>query len=194
MSLAFVIDVILGLLAVIAAAVVRHRVNRRPPMDLDDEVVARDLASALRAWGAAITVLGLLALSGLPGGFNQPLWSMLALAMGGIGATVIGVRWRWEGWALNGDAPLADGPVVESETWQYALLVGGGTTFVAYFIGLGVGLMQPVHATVAVLEGIAGGALGYVLWTPRTKITKRPTQDVPQLEHRSVPRRRRTRR
>ena len=194
MSLAFVVDVTLGLLAVIAAAVVRRRVNRRPPIDLDDEVVARDLASALRAWGAAIMILGLLALSGLPGGFDQPLWSMLALAMVAIGATVIGVRWRWEGWALDGDAPLADRPIVESETWQYALLVGGGTTFVAYFLGLGIGLMQPVHATVAVLEGIAGGALGYVLWTPRTKVTRRPTHDLPLLEHRSVPRRRRTRR
>ena len=193
MSLAL-LDVTLGLLAVIATSVLRRRVNRRPPLDLDDEVVARDLASALRAWGAAITILGLLALSGLPGGFGQPLWSMLALAIGAVGGTVIGVRWRWEGWALDGDAPLAGRPIVESETWQYALLVGGGTTFVAYFIGLGLGLMQPVHATVAVLEGIAGGALGYVLWTPRTKITRRPTEDVPPLEHRSVPRRRRTRR
>jgi hypothetical protein len=193
-SLTFVVDVTLGLLAVIAASVLQRRVNRRPPMDLDDEVVARDLASALRAWGAAITILGLLALSGLPGGFDQPLWSMLALAMGAIGATVIGVRWRWEGWALGGDEPTPDRPIVESETWQFALLLGGGTTFAAYFIGLSIGLMQPVHATVAVLEGIAGGALGYALWTPRTKITRRPTQDVPPLEHRSVPRRRRTRR
>lgn len=194
MSLAFVADVTLGLLAVIAAAVVRRRVNRRPPLDLDDEVVARDLASALRAWGAAITILGLLALSGMPGGFDQPLWSMLVLGIGAVGATVIGVRWRWEGWTLHGDAPLAGRPIVESETWQYALLVGGGTTFVAYFIGLSIGLMQPVHATVAVLEGIAGGALGYVLWTPRTKITRRPTQNVPPLEQRTVPRRHRTRR
>ena len=96
MSLAFV-NVTLGLLAVIAAMVLQRRMNRRPPTDLDDEVVASDLASALRVWGAAIAILGLLALSGLPGGFDQPLWSMLALAMGAIGATVIGVRWRWEG-------------------------------------------------------------------------------------------------
>jgi hypothetical protein len=59
-SLTFVVDVTLGLLAVIAASVLQRRVNRRPPMDLDDEVVARDLASALRAFGAAITILGLL--------------------------------------------------------------------------------------------------------------------------------------
>lgn len=194
MSLAFVVDMILGLLAVMAAWVLRRRVNRRPPMDLDDEVVARDLASALRTWGAATTILGLLALSHLPGGFDQPLWSLLVLAIGAIGATVVGVRWRWEGWALGEEAPTPDRPIVDSETWQYALLAGGGTMFVAYFLGLGIGLMQPVHVTVAALEGIAGGALGYVVWMPRTKVTRRSTQNPPPLEHRSVPRRRRTRR
>lgn len=194
MSLAFAVDVTLGPLAVIAATLLRRRVSRRPPADLDDEVVASDISSALRAWGVAITILGLLALSGLPGGFDQPLWSMFALAMGAIGAAVIGVRWRWEGWLLGGDEPTPDRPIVESETGQYALLSGGGTMFVAYFIGLSVGLMQPVHATVAVLEGVAGGALGYVLWTPRTKIRRRPTPDLPPVDHRSVARQRRTRR
>lgn len=183
MSLAFAVDVTLGLLAMIAATLLRRRVSRRPPADLDDEVVASDLGSALRAWGAGVSILGLLALSGLPGGFDQPLWSMLALGMGAIGATVIVVRWRWEGWALGGEEPTSDRPIVESETWQYALLCGGAAMFVAYFIGLSLGLMQPVHAVVAVLEGIAGGALGYAIWMPRTKIRKRPTPDVPPVDH-----------
>src|SRR5881628_1502134 len=106
-------DVVVGLLASIAAALLRQSLTRRPPADPDDRVVAADIASALRAWGAAVLILGLLAISGLPGGFEKPRWSAVALGLGAVAAAIFGVRWRYEDWALGRADPAPDGPVIE---------------------------------------------------------------------------------
>lgn len=170
----FVGDVAVGALAIICGLWLRRHADRQRAVDPDDRIIARDLASALRTWGAAVLLLGLLGLSGLPGGFDLPVWSVLVLGTGAVSGAIVAVRWNWEGWALGDTDQDADGAIVESETWQYGLLSGAATAFVAYFIGLAIGSMQPVHIVVALLAGAAGYPLGLVIATPRTKIRVRP--------------------
>ncbi len=191
----FAADLALGTVAIVGGVWIRRRVVSRPPLVLDDRVVAADVASGLRMSGAAVLLFGLLAVSGLPGGFDLPVWSTIALALGATSVAILAVRWRWEGWALRDEDPDPDRASVQSETWQYGLLAGGATTFVAYFVGLGIGSMQPVHAVVAILEGAAGYALGLAIATPQLKIIHaRPTAPSEIVPTRSTGRRRTRRR
>ena len=189
MSPLFAVDLACGAIAIVGGVWLRRRMARRPAFDLDDRVVALDMASALRTWGTAVLILGVLAVSGLPGGFDLPLWSVLALGVGATATTIVLIRWRWEGWALREDDPAPDRAMVESETGQYGLLAAVGTTLVAYFVGLAIGSMQPVHAVAAVLEGTAGYALGLAIATPQSKIRAGPLEAADTIPARPAQRR-----
>ena len=163
-------DLALGSLAIIGWLWLRSSAGRHPAGTSDDQVVRADLGSALRAWGVAVFLLGLLAVAQMPGGFTLAIWSVLALGLGAIGALIAGLRWRVEGWNLRGSTKLSDRIRVESETWEFALI--GAVTGLAstYVLGLVLHIMQPVHLGISLLGGTVGYAVGLVIWTPRARI------------------------
>ncbi|HVA86763.1 MAG TPA: hypothetical protein VNF73_10670 [Candidatus Saccharimonadales bacterium] len=190
MSSLFLIDVLAGATGVVGGWWIRRRADRRPPADPDDEVALADVGSAVRAWGAAVLLAGLLGQSGLPGGFDLPVWSVAGLGLGATGAALVALRAHLEGWEFRRPAVGLDRPHVESETWQYGLIGAFVAAGLTYFVGLVVGTMQPVHLVVALLEGTVGYALGLVVWTPRTKIRRSPMAESEAAGPSSTPQRR----
>ncbi len=173
MPLFVVADLVLGALAMVGFVGLGYYAGRHPAADPEDEVVRSDLMSALRSWGAAVFLLGLLALAQMPGGFTLPIWTLLALGFGAVGAVIVVLRWRVEGWDLRGVKRRADGPEVESETWQYGLIGAVAGLATGYVLGLVFNIMQPVHLGIAMLEGAVGYAVGLAIWTPQVKVHRR---------------------
>ena len=136
MPLFVLADLVLGAIAIAASVLLRFDAGRRSVPYPDDEVVRADLTAALRSWGAAVFLLGLLALGQFPGGFTLPIWSVLALGLGAIGALIAGLRWRVEGWALRGSTPKSELIRVESETWEFALIGWVAGLAATYVLGL----------------------------------------------------------
>ena len=163
-------DLVLGAIAIAASVLLRFDAGRHSVPYPDDEVVRTDLTAALRSWGAAVFLLGLLALGQFPGGFTLPIWSVLGLGLGAIGALIAGLRWRVEGWELRGSTPKSDLLRVESETWEFALIGWVAALATTYVLGLRLNIMQPVHLGISLLGSAVGYALGLVIWTPRAKV------------------------
>ena len=93
-----------------------------------------------------------------------------------VAAVVTLVRSRLEQWSdlLSIPSDTSSQRRAESETWQYGCFtaaVGGGLTYV---LGLVIGLMQPVHASVAILGAAVAYPLGLALWTPQTRVGSLP--------------------
>lgn len=168
MPLFVLADIILGACAIAGWLYLRHVASRHPGGDPDSEVIRADLAASLRAWGTAVVLLGLLAYAQMPGGFTLAIWSLLALGAGSLGALLVGLRWRAEGWHVG--APGSGLFRVESETWQFALIGGVVGLASTYVLGLALNIMQPVHLGISLLEGTVGYALGLIIWTPQTKL------------------------
>ena len=193
MPLFVLADLVLGAIAIAASVLVRFDAGRHSVPYPDDEVVRADLTAALRSWGVAVFLLGLLALGQFPGGFTLPIWSVLALGLGATGALIAGLRWRVEGWELRGLNPRSDLLRVESETWEYALIGWVAALTATYVLGLVLNIMQPVHLGISLLGSAVGYAVGLVIWTPRAKV-HRVTPIEPTGPVRDVVPYRRTRR
>ena len=173
-------DLVTGAAAIAAGFVLRRYARRHPLADPDLQVVRDDLGMALPTWGAAVLVLGLLGVGGFPGGFTLPIWSVLALVVGALGAGTVALRSWARAWQLSGPPPKASQFGVASETWGFALVgaaAAGGFTFL---LAASLGLMQPVHAAISVLEAVAGYAVGLVVWTPRVKIERVSSSPEPR--------------
>ena len=170
MPLFVLADLVLGAIAIAASVLVRFDAGRHSVPHPDDEVVRADLTAALRSWGAAVFLLGLLALGQFPGGFTLPIWSVLALGLGATGALIAGLRWRVEGWELRASTPKSDLLRVESETWEFALIGWVAGLAATYVLGLILNIMQPVHLGISLLGSAVGYAVGLVIWTPRAKV------------------------
>ena len=173
-------DLALGATALAGSVWLRHDAGRHGLSRPDDEVVRTDLTSGLRWWGLAVLLLGLLALGQLPGGFTLPIWSVLALGIGGLGVGLAALRWRVEGWSFDRAAAATGAWVGESETWQFALIGWVGALSATYVLGLLLNIMQPVHLGISLLEGAVGYALGLVIWTPQTKVHRTPIAAPPE--------------
>jgi hypothetical protein len=163
-------DLALGAIAIAASVLLHFDAGRHSVPHPDDEVVRADLIAALRWWGVAVFLLGLLALGQFPGGFTLPIWSVLAVGLGAIGALIAAIRWRVEGWALRGSGPKSDLIRVESETWEFALIGWVAALATTYVLGLRLNIMQPVHLGISLLGSAVGYAIGLVIWTPRAKV------------------------
>lgn len=176
----FLVDLALGAIAFATSVWLQHEVRGQRLPRPDDEVVRADLTSALRWWGLAVLLLGLLALAQFPGGFTLPIWSVLGLGLGAIGLGMAALRWRMEGSTLGDRTTGGQSWVGESETWPYALIgwvVGLAATYV---LGLLLNIMQPVHVGISLLESGVGYALGLVIWTPQTKLHRTPVAPAPE--------------
>jgi len=165
-----VADLVLGTIAIAGSLWLHHYAGGHPAADPDDEVVRVDLGSSLRAWGAAVFLLGVLALAQMPGGFTLAIWSVLALGLGAIGAVIAGLRWRVERWELRGSTPKSDRLRVVSETWEFALIGWVAALATTYVLGLVLNIMQPVHLGISLLGSAVGYAVGLIIWTPRAKV------------------------
>ena len=170
MPLFVLTDLALGAIAIAASVLLRFHAGRHPVPHPDDEVIRADLIAALRWWGVAVFLLGLLALGQFPGGFTLPIWSVLAVGLGAIGALIAAIRWRVECWALRGYSPKSDLIRVESETWEFALIGWVAALATTYVLGLRLNIMQPVHLGLSLLGSAVGYAIGLVIWTPRAKV------------------------
>ena len=171
-------DLALGSLAIVGSLWLRYIGGRQPASTSDDQVVRADLGSALRAWGVAAFLLGVLALAQMPGGFTLAIWSVLALGFGATGALIAGLRWWVEGWDLRRTTTAPDRLRVESETRELALIGTATGLASTYVLGLALHIMQPVHLGISLLGGTVGYALGLIIWTPRARI-HRVTPSVP---------------
>jgi len=163
-------DLVLGAIAIAASLLLHFDAGRRSVPHPDDEVIRADLIAALRWWGVAVFLLGLFALGQFPGGFTLPIWSVLAVGLGAVGALIAAIRWRVEGWALRGSGPKSDLIRVESETWEFALIGWVAALATTYVLGLRLNIMQPVHLGLSLLGSAVGYAIGLVIWTPRAKV------------------------
>jgi len=163
-------DLALGAIAIAASLLLHFDAGRHSVPHPDDEVVRADLIAALRWWGVAVFLLGLLALGQFPGGFTLPIWSVLAVGLGAIGALIAAIRWRVEGWALRGSSPKSDLSRVESEAWEFALIGWVAALATTDVLGLRLNIMQPVHLGISLLGSAVGYAVGLVIWTPRAKV------------------------
>ncbi len=170
MPLFVLTDLALGAIAIAASLLLHFDAGRHSVPHPDDEVVRADLIAALRWWGVAVFLLGLLALGQFPGGFTLPIWSVLAVGLGAVGALIAMIRWRVEGWALRGSNPKAELIRVESETWEFALIGWVAALATTYVLGLRLNIMQPVHLGISLLGSAVGYAIGLVIWTPRAKV------------------------
>lgn len=180
-------DVVFGALALAAFVGLRVYARRHPLADPDDVVVRGDLAASLRAWGAAVLLLGLLAWAQMPGGFTLPIWSVLALGLGAIGTAIVVLRWRVEGWKMrDGQEPSGD-LEVESQTWEYGPIGGVAGPASGYVLGIMLNIMQPVHLGLAALEGAVGYAVALAIWTPGRSCTGKPRSHPPSRSTRRQP-------
>ena len=168
------VDLVCGGTAIMCGLVWRHYSTQRPLADPDLQVVRGDLGQALAVWGAAVVVLGLLAVGGFQGGFTLPIWSVLALGLGSLGAGVLGLRSWAQGWELTERSAEASQFRVASETWGFALVGAAAAGGLTFLLAASLNVMQPVHAAISVLEAVVGYSVGLVLWTPRVKIQRRP--------------------
>lgn len=179
---------LIAALALVAAVRQRAMLREQPYAGVDYQVLRMDAADALRAWGAAQLMAGLAWLAGLPR-LDMPLWSYVALGLGAAGA-LVGI-WRWRTgplWDRPRDREPAqeDGPGAraESETWEYALIGGAIALSATYVAGLAIPVHQPVHLAVSLLEGVAGYAVGLIVFSPRPKVRKgdRPSGLAPESD------------
>ncbi|MDQ6795122.1 MAG: hypothetical protein M3067_09970 [Chloroflexota bacterium] len=194
MPLFVFIDLVLGAATIAGSVWLRFDAGRHSLPHPDDQVVRADLAAALRSWGAAVFLLGLLALGQFPGGFTLSIWSVLAVGLGAIGAVIAVLRWRVEGWELRSSTPKSDLLRVESETWEFALIGWVAALSGTYVLGVLLNIMQPVHLGISLLGSAVGYAVGLIIWTPRAKVHRvAPSEPADPIRH-VVPYRRSQRR
>ena len=176
------VDLVCGGGGIACALGLRRYARRHPLADPDAHVVRDDLGLAMLMWGATVLVLGLLATGGFPGGFTMPIWSVLALGLGALGAGTVALRSWVDHWEIAGPPPEASRFRVRSETWGFGLVGAAAAGGLTFLLAASLNVMQPVHAAISVLEAVAGYAVGLVVWTPRVRIERLRSASFPDAD------------